>query len=122
MKLSQAQSFALNAVLCFSAGAAIAMLAKPAKAETTKAWCSYTQQDLSIPIKEGPCTVSQYGTPNGATNYVTLEDGRELFYDGRQQGIDFQRNNQGPGVWLHRKGIDTLIIFWEKPAREPGGW
>jgi len=98
----------------------------PAQADTVKAWCSYTRQDdHTIPIVEGDCTVSQYGTNTGAmgaTNYVTLSDGTELSYDGRRQGIDFTRKVQGGGVWLQRCGKDTLIIFWEKPAREPGGW
>jgi hypothetical protein len=96
----------------------------PAHADTVDAWCSYTRQDdYSIPIVEGDCVVSQYGTFNGATNYVTLSDGTELSYDGRQEGIDFTRTIQDGGVWLQREGIDTLIIFWDgKPAREPGGW
>ena len=123
MKLSQAQSLALNAVLCFSAGAAIALLAKPAKSESQpyNAFCAYSKHDHTIPLVQGPCRFYQTGTTQGArgaTVYVTLPDGTDLFYDGRYQGTDFNRINSNDGIWLNREGDSTLVVSWEKPGHE----
>ena len=129
MKLSQAQSLALNAVLCFSAGAAIALLAKPANSasEPYNAFCAYSKHDHTIPLVQGPCRFYQTGTTQGArgaTVYATLEDGTQLMYDGRYQGTDFTRVNRSEGIWLNREGDNgsTLVVLWEKPVREPAGW
>ena len=101
-----------------------------AQADTTNAYCVYShkkfthwpfgKRDVAI---TGPCTVSQYGTTTGAmgaTNYVTLEDGTELSYDGRKQGIDFKRTNHEDGIHLERDD-DYLVISSQKPAHKPAG-
>ena len=107
-----------------TATAALA-LATPAKADSTNAYCSYSQHDHTIAAVKGPCKFSQRGTNTGAmgaTVYVTLEDGTELFYDGRKQGIDFERTIRSEGIWLNREGDSTLVVMWEKPATEPAGY
>jgi hypothetical protein len=111
--------------------AAAALYAVPVQADTVKAYCVYSHRDFTHwPFGKrdvamtGPCTVSQFGTNTGAmgaTNYVTLEDGTELSYDGRKQGIDFKRTQHEAGFFLERDD-DYLSVFWEKPAHEPAGW
>ena len=108
----------------FSLLAATALFAAPVQADTTTAYCSY-KPDISTPRTEGPCKFSQRGTSTGAmgaTVYVTLQDGTKLFYDGRKQGIDFQRFTARDGIWLHRDNEGTLVVMWEKPAYEPAGY
>ena len=94
----------------------------PASADSTMAYCVYAPHDHTLDALKGPCRFSQYGTFNGATMYITLPNGVEVAYDGRRQGIDFQRNATRERISITREGVDTLNVFWQKPAHEPGGW
>ena len=108
-----------------AAGLALGSLALPAMADSTEAYCVYAPHDHTMKALEGPCRFSQYGTNTGAmgaTMYITLPNGVEVAYDGRRQGIDFQRDATRERISITREGIDNLNVFWEKPAREPGGY
>ena len=107
------------------AAAAVTITGAPAMADSANAYCSFSQHDHSIASVKGPCKFSQNGTNTGAmgaTVYVTLEDGTNLFYDGRKQGVTFERTSRGEGIWLNREGESTLVVMWDKPARESGGF
>ena len=115
----------ISQLLVGLAATAAVALAAPAKADSTKVFCSYSQHDHTIAVVKGPCKFSQRGTNTGAmgaTVYVTLEDGTELFYDGRKQGIDFERTVRSEGIWLNREGDSTLVVMWQKPTYEPAGY
>lgn len=107
------------------AAAAVTITGAPVMADSANAYCSFSQHDHTIASVKGPCKFSQRGTNTGAmgaTVYVTLEDGTKLFYDGRKQGIAFERTSRSEGIWLNREGDSTLVVMWEKPATEPAGY
>jgi len=73
-----------------AAALAAAALTAPAQADSTETYCVYAPHDHTINVLKGPCRFSQYGTNTGAIGakmYITLPNGVEVAYDGRNEGL-----------------------------------
>ena len=97
--------------------AATALLAAPAPAiaDSREAYCVYSEVSDSV-AKVGSCDFSQYS----GNIYTYFEDKMHVF-KAKNQGKTYTRINRPEGIFLQRDN-EQLTIFWEKPAREPGGW
>ena len=102
-----------------TATAAIA-LATPAKADSTKAYCVYTQ-DTQATFPEGKsvkgeCKFAQYG----GNIYIDL-DGVSHHYAAKHQDRLYTRTNRREGIWLTTPDTQ-MTVFWAKPTYEPAGY
>ena len=102
-----------------TATAAIA-LATPAKADSTKAYCVYTQDTTAV-FPEGmsvknDCDFAQYQ----GNIYIEL-DGVTHSYAAAQQDRLYTRTNRRAGIWL-KSGNSLMTVFWAKPSYEPAGF
>ena len=101
-----------------SAVIALASLAAPALADSTKAYCTLAWHDDSMQRIQGPCTFSQYS----GNVYVNDFNYYKFAFPAAEQGTTYQRDNKSGRISFNREGEYTLNVFWEKPAREPGGF
>ena len=104
---------------------ALASLAAPAMAESTKAYCTLAwyvetvkKLHMALPMIEGPCDFSRYQ----GNIYVDDFNYYKFAFPSAQQGKTYERVNREEGISFTRLGRYTLNVFWEKPAREPGGY
>ncbi len=108
-----------------AAALAIGSLLTPALADSTKAYCTLSWHDetvqklhMAVPRIEGPCDFSQYQ----GNAYVDDFNYYKFAFPSAEQGKTYQRKSTEGGISFNREGQYTLNVFWEKPAREPGGW
>ena len=92
----------------------------PAKADSTKAYCVYTQDTTAVfpegmPVKD-ECDFAQYG----GNIYIEL-DGVTHHYAYKNQDRLFTRINRREGIWL-KAGDSLMTVFWAKPTFEPAGY
>jgi hypothetical protein len=102
-----------------AAALAIAALAAPAQADSTKAYCTLawhdeTVQKLHIAVRriEGPCDFSQYQ----GNAYVDDFNYYKFAFPSAEQGKTYERDNREEGISFTREGRYTLNVFWEKPG------
>ena len=101
-----------------AAALTLAALAAPAMADSTKAYCTLAWYDDSMRTIEGPCDFSQ----SGGNVYVDDFNYNKFAFPSAEQGKTYERINREEGISFKRKGKYSLNVFWEKPAREPGGY
>ena len=108
-----------------AAALAIGSLLTPALADSTKAYCTLAWHDetvqklhMAVPRIEGPCDFSQYQ----GNVYVDDFNYYKFAFPSAEQGKTYERDNREEGISFTREGRYTLNVFWEKPAREPGGY
>ena len=94
-----------------AAALAIAALAVPAQADSTKAYCMLTWDDTSKDSIKGPCTFSQYG----GNAYVDDFNYYKFAFPSAEQGKTYERDNKESGISFQRKGQYTLGVFWYVP-------
>jgi hypothetical protein len=101
-----------------AAALALASLAAPSMADSTKAYCALAWDDTSKGSIQGPCDFSQYQ----GNVYVDDFNYYKFAFPSAEQGKTYERDNREAGISFTREGRYTLNVFWEKPAREPGGY
>ena len=101
-----------------AAALAIGSLLTPALADSTKAYCTLAWHDDSMRRIDGPCTFSQYS----GNVYVDDFNFYKFAFPAAEQGKTYERDNKSERISFNREGEYTLNVFWEKPAREPGGY
>ena len=101
-----------------AAALALASLAAPAMADSTKAYCTLAWHDDSMRMIEGPCDFSQYS----GNVYVDDFNYYKFAFPSAEQGKTYERDNREEGISFTREGRYTLNVFWEKSARELGGY
>ena len=101
-----------------AAALAIGSLLTPALADSRKAYCTLAWDDTSKGSIQGPCTFSQYS----GNVYVDDFNFYKFAFPAAEQGKTYQRDNKSERISFNREGEYTLNVFWEKPAREPGGY
>ena len=94
-----------------AAALAIAALAAPAQADSTKAYCMLTWDDTSKDSIKGPCTFSQYG----GNAYVDDFSFYKFAFPAAEQGKTYKRDNKESGISFKRKGQYTLGVYWYVP-------
>jgi len=94
-----------------AAALAIAALAAPAQADSTKAYCMLTWDDTSKDSIKGPCTFSQYG----GNAYVDDFSSYKFAFLAAEQGKTYNRDNKESGISFKRKGQYTLGVYWFVP-------
>ncbi|MDA9868006.1 hypothetical protein N9C85_01070 [Synechococcus sp. AH-224-I15] len=100
------------------AALALGSLAAPAMADSTKAYCTLAWDATSKGSIQGPCTFSQYS----GNVYVDDFNFYKFAFPAAEQGKTYERDNKSERISFNREGQYTLNVFWEKPAREPGGF
>ena len=102
-----------------AAALAIAALAAPAQADSTKAYCTLAWHDetvqklhMAVPRIEGPCDFSQYQ----GNAYVDDFNYYKFAFPSAEQGKTYERDNREEGISFTREGRYTLNVFWEKPG------
>ncbi len=97
---------------------AIGSLAAPALADSTKAYCTLAWHDDSMRTIAGPCGFSQY------QGNVYVDDFRyyKFAFPAAEDGKTYTRSSTAEMLSFRREGHYTLNVFWEKPARDPGGF
>ena len=113
------QSIISQTIVGLTAIAAVT-LATPAKSDSVKAYCAYTQDTTAVfpegmPVK-GECNFAQLG----GNIYIDL-DGVTHHYAIKNQGRLFTRINRREGIWLTTPHTQ-MTVFWEKPTFEPEGY
>ena len=101
-----------------AAALAIGSLLTPALADSTKAYCTLAWQDSDKEMIQGPCGFSQFQ----GNVYVYDFNYYKFAFPSAEQGKTYQRKSTEGGISFNREGQYNLNVFWEKPAREPGGW
>ena len=101
-----------------AAALALGSLLTPALAESRKAYCTLAWDDTSKGSIQDPCTFSQYS----GNVYIDNFDYYKFAFPAAEQGKTYQRDNKSERISFNREGEYTLNVFWEKPAREPGGY
>ena len=96
----------------------IRALTAPALADSAKAYCTLAWHDDSMRTIAGPCDFSQYG----GNVYVDKFNFYKFAFPAAEQGKTYERDNKSERISFNREGQYTLNVFWEKPAREPGGF
>jgi hypothetical protein len=96
----------------------IRALTAPALADSAKAYCTLAWHDDSMRTIAGPCDFSQYG----GNVYVDEFNFYKFAFPAAEQGKTYERDNKSERISFNREGHYTLNVFWEKPAREPGGF
>ncbi|MAJ29122.1 MAG: hypothetical protein CMJ92_06960 [Planctomycetes bacterium] len=96
-----------------------------AMADSTKAYCTLAWHEetvkrmhMAVPMIEGSCTFSQYQ----GNVYVDDFNYYKFAFPAAEQGKTYQRDNKSERISFTRDGQYTLNVFWQKPAREPGGY
>ncbi len=89
-----------------------------AMADSTKAYCTLSWHDRSMRLLDGPCTFSQYQ----GNAYIDDFNYYKFAFLAAEQGKTYERDNNSERISFFREGHYTLNVFWEKPAREPGGY
>ena len=84
----------------------------PAVADSTKAYCTLSWHDDSMPLMEGPCNFSQLG----GNIYVDDFNFYKFAFPSAEQGKTYKRNNQLERISITREGQYTLNVFWKKPG------
>ncbi|MEB3241231.1 MAG: hypothetical protein VKJ31_04210 [Synechococcus sp.] len=87
----------------------------PAKADSTKAWCSLFEandQNNSLP-EPVPCRFSQ-----SQGNATVVMPQRRFDFPAKEQGKTYQRDNSTAGIGFSRKGDFTLVVFWQDPRKQ----
>ena len=107
-----------------AAALALASLAAPSMADSTKAYCTLAWDDTSKGSIQGPCDFSQ----SGGNIYVDDYNYYKFAFPSAEQGKTYQRDNfsdtfteQGKtrleaGITFIRKGQYNLNVYWTKPA------
>ena len=90
---------------------AIAVLAAPAQADSTEAYCMLTWDDSSKDSIKGPCTFSQYG----GNAYIDDFNYYKFAFPSAEQDKTYERDNKESGISFKRKGQYTLGVFWYVP-------
>ena len=101
-----------------AAALAIGSLLTPALADSRKAYCTLDWDDTSKGSIQGLCTFSQYS----GNVYVDDFNFYKFAFPAAEQGKTYERDNKSERISFNREGQYTLNVFWEKPAREPGGY
>ena len=101
-----------------AAALALGSLLTPALADSRKAYCTLAWDDTSKGSIQGLCTFSQYS----GNVYVDDFNFYKFAFPAAEQGKTYQRDNKSERISFNREGEYTLNVFWEKPAREPGGY
>ena len=97
--------------------AATALFAAPAQADQTQAFCTVAPHDHTLPLMQGSCGFGQYQ----GTIHITME-GKTYTFLSSEQGKSYTRKNMREGIWLNREGEVSVVVLWQEPKREPGGW
>ena len=77
-----------------AAAIAIAALAAPALADSTKAYCTLAWHDDSMKRIDGPCTFSQYS----GNVYIDNFDYYKFAFPAAEQGKTYQRDNKSERI------------------------
>ena len=101
-----------------TAALALGSLMTPALADSRKAYCTLAWDDTSKGSIQGLCTFSQYS----GNVYVDDFNFYKFAFPAAEQGKTYERDNKSERISFNREGQYTLNVFWEKPAREPGGY
>ena len=101
-----------------AAALALGSLLTPALADSRKAYCTLAWDDTSKGSIQGLCTFSQYS----GNVYVDDFNFYKFAFPAAEQGKTYERDNKSERISFNREGEYTLNVFWEKPAREPGGY
>ncbi len=101
-----------------AAALAIGSLLTPALADSRTAYCTLAWHDDSMRTIAGPCDFSQYS----GNVYVDDFNFYKFAFPAAEQDKTYSRNNADGMISFRREGEYTLNVFWEKPAREPGGF
>ena len=101
-----------------AAALALGSLLTPALADSRKAYCTLAWDDTSKGSIQGLCTFSQYS----GNVYVDDFNFYKFAFPAAEQGKTYERDNKSERISFNREGQYTLNVFWEKPAREPGGY
>ena len=97
---------------------AIGSFAATALADSTNAYCTLAWHDDSMRTISGPCVFSQYQ----GNVYVDDFNYYKFAFPSTEDGKTYTRTNAAEMLSFRREGYYTLNVFWEKPAREPGGY
>lgn len=101
-----------------AAALTIGSLLTPTLSDSTKAYCTLSWHDSSKRSIQGPCDFGQY---QGSV-YVNDFNFYKFAFPAAEQGKTYERDNKAERISFRREGEYTLNVFWEKPAREPGGY
>jgi hypothetical protein len=101
-----------------TAALALASLAAPAMADSTEAYCTLAWHDDSMRTIAGPCDFSQFQ----GNVYVDDFNHYKFAFPSAEQGKTYTRSAAAEMLSFRREGEYTLNVFWQKPAREPGGF
>jgi hypothetical protein len=90
--------------------------ATPALADTTQAYCELVRDNGEM--LKGNCTWSQRQGNVSISNFNNYA----FDFPAAEQGKTYERiNREGAGPSFKRPGY-VINVYWEKPAREPGGF
>lgn len=101
-----------------AAALAIAALAAPTLADSTKAWCALTWYDTSkgfeTPGKtiKGPCTFSQ----SQGNAYVDNFNCYKFVFPASEEGKTYTMITTAGDVTFNREGQYNLNVFWKNPV------
>ena len=102
-----------------TATAAVA-LAAPVKADSTKAFCTFSPNtQATFPegkSVKGECRFAQFQ----GNIYIDL-NGVTHHYAARNQDRLYTRINRREGIWLTTPDTQ-MTVFWQKPTYEPAGY
>lgn len=112
-----------TALTAITSAAALFAVSEPfdppvAQADSTEAYCTLSWHDHTKAMIEGPCIFSQY------QGNVYIDDFHyyKFAFPYGEDGKTYTRDNKSERISFNREGQYTLNVFWEKPAREPGGY
>ena len=83
---------------------------EPAKADTVKAYCTYSPHDHTMEMLQGECTFTQLQ----GNVYINMQN-QSWGYPASLQGETYNRVNRSEGIWFHTEGDNTMVVLWEKP-------